>query len=107
MRNILRYDVNGTVPNDNFTFEELRDASILIDSEARKRDEFDEDEYMERAIAQTSGRRVFYSGRFVTVDEIPRKERSRAIAADFEVFFIFFLMLPPFLNVHLFSFFWG
>jgi pre-mRNA-splicing factor CDC5/CEF1 len=84
MRNILRYDVNGTVPNDNFTFEELRDASILIDSEARKRGEFDEDEYMERAIAQTSGRRVFYNGRFVTVDEIPRKERSKAIAADFE-----------------------
>lgn len=87
MRNILRYDVNGTVPTDNFTFEELRDASIMIDSEARKRGEFDEDEYMQRAMVQTSGRKLFYNDRFVAVNEIPRKERSKAVAAEFEVFF--------------------
>uniref|UniRef100_A0A914YZ85 Pre-mRNA splicing factor component Cdc5p/Cef1 C-terminal domain-containing protein n=1 Tax=Panagrolaimus superbus TaxID=310955 RepID=A0A914YZ85_9BILA len=88
MRNILRYDVNGTLPADNFTFEELRDASILIDSEARKRGEFDEEEYMQRAIAQTSGRQIFYNGRFVTVDEIPRKERSKALATEIEKFVV-------------------
>ena len=89
MRNLLRWDVNGTVPVDNFTIDELNEATALIDSEARKRGEFDADEYMQRAIAQTSGRQLFYNGRFVKPSEIPSKERNKVMISEAEVFFYF------------------
>lgn len=88
MKNLLKWDIEGTQPAEKFTVAELEEASKLIDLEGSKTCPYDEDDYMPRAINMTSGRLLPWNGKIVPIETISRKDRGKAVKNELEVCFL-------------------